>query len=138
MAVNAYLNFGGNCREAVAFYAGVFGAQPQPIMTYGDVKNGYPMPEEAKNLVMHTELTIMGDTVMFSDVPDASDFIVGNNVSLVVTTAEPEQVDRLFDKLKVGGKATVEPQTTFWTKRYAYVTDRFGIGWQLSYEEAKA
>jgi uncharacterized glyoxalase superfamily protein PhnB len=26
------------------------------------------------------------------------------------------------------------PQETFWSARYAQLTDRFGIGWQLSAE----
>lgn len=138
MAINAYLNFRGNCRDAVAYYAEVFGAQQQPMMTYGEVEHDAPIPEAMKNLVMHTALNILGDTVMFSDVPDDMDFTVGNNISLVVTTHDPAQIDSLFAKLREGGTVTVEPQTTFWTKRYAYVTDKFGVGWQLTHEEAKA
>lgn len=137
MAINAYLNFRGNCRESVAFYADAFGAQPQPMMTYGEVEHGAPMPDAMKNLVMHTTLQILGDTVMLSDVPDDMGYTVGNNISLVVTTGDPAQVDTLFAKLKEGGKAVMEPQPTFWTKRYAYVTDKFGVGWQLTHEETK-
>ena len=33
MAISAYLNFRGNCREAVDFYAEAFGAAKQPVMT---------------------------------------------------------------------------------------------------------
>lgn len=36
MAVNAYLNFNGNCREAVEFYAEVFETEKPQIMSFGD------------------------------------------------------------------------------------------------------
>ncbi len=69
MAVDAYLNFNGNCREAVEFYAQVFGTEEPKLMTFGQAPPNpeYPLPEEAKNLIMHTRLTIFGSNVMFSD-----------------------------------------------------------------------
>ncbi|MDO7785900.1 hypothetical protein P6N53_01490 [Desulforamulus aquiferis] len=56
-----YINFNGNCREAVAFYAEVFAAEKPQIMTLGDTPAcpEFSIPEEAKNLVMHTRLNIM-------------------------------------------------------------------------------
>lgn len=36
MAVNAYLNFNGNCREDVEYYTKVFGQEKPQIMAYGD------------------------------------------------------------------------------------------------------
>ena len=55
MSVDVYLNFNGNTREAVLFYAEVFGTEAPKIMTFGETPPNpdYPLPEEAKNLVMH-------------------------------------------------------------------------------------
>ena len=36
MTVEVYLNFNGNCREAVEFYAKVFGNDNPQIMAFGD------------------------------------------------------------------------------------------------------
>ena len=138
MAVNAYLNFKGNCRDAVAFYADAFGTQLQPISTYGEVDNGYPMPESMKTLVMHTTLQVFDSTIMFADVPNDMPFNVGNNISLVLVSDQMDQIDAAFEKLKIGGKVLMELQTTFWSKRYGFVIDRYGIGWQLSHEEKAA
>ena len=44
MAVVAYINFKGNCREAVGFYADVFGAQAPVITTYGSQGGEFPLP----------------------------------------------------------------------------------------------
>lgn len=69
MSVDAYLNFNGNCRQAVEFYAEVFGTEQPNIMTFGETPPNpeFPLPEEAKDLVMHTRLTINGSNIMFSD-----------------------------------------------------------------------
>ena len=69
MTVDVYLNFNGNCREAAEFYAEVFGTEKPQIMTYGETASSdFVVPEEAKDLVLHTRLNISGSNVMFSDV----------------------------------------------------------------------
>lgn len=138
MAISAYLNFRGNCREAVDFYAEAFGAAKQPVMTYGDVDHGMPMAEETKKLVMHTALNVFGGTLMFADTPDDMPLTVGNNVTLVLVTDNVAQLDAAFDNLKAGGEVVMALQQTFWSKRYGYVIDKYGVGWQLSHEEKAA
>ena len=36
MAIDVYLNFNGNCREAAEFYAEVFKTEKPQIMTFGE------------------------------------------------------------------------------------------------------
>lgn len=144
MAVNVYISFNGNCREAVAFYAEVFGTEKPKIMAYGEMPYGdmppnpeFALPEEAKNLVMHTMLNISGSNVMFSDCLPGGPFVAGNNISLVIVTKNIDEVKSLFDKLKEGGKVGMELQETFWTKCYGSLTDKFGIEWQFSYDNGE-
>ena len=94
MAVQAYINFNGNCREAVEFYAGVFGTEKPKIMLFGDMPSddGFPLTEATKNLVMHTEIKVMGGTIMFSDVPPDMPFIAGNNISLVLSSDDMDEI----------------------------------------------
>ncbi|MGE7842766.1 VOC family protein [Lysinibacillus sp. NPDC093712] len=137
MAVEVYLIFNGNCREAVSFYEQVFNTDKAEIMTFGESPSdpSYPLPEEAKNLVMHTRLSIMGSTVMFSDTFPGSPFTIGNNVTLAVVSDNEAQLREAFEGLKEGGKVTMELQETFWSKCYGSLTDKFGIEWQISHEE---
>lgn len=134
MAVDIYLNFNGNCREAVEFYAEVFGTEKPHIMTFGESPPNpeYPLPEEAKDLVMHSRLTISGSNVMFSDTFPGMPFIQGNNISLAVVSKDEGEVKTFFNKLKEGGQVGLELQETFWSKCYGQVTDQFGIEWQLN------
>ncbi len=136
MAVNVYLNFNGNCREAAEFYAEVFGTEKPQIMTFGESPPNpeYPLPEEAKDLVMHTRLNINGSNVMFSDTFPGMSFIQGNNISLAFVSENEDEVKSVFDKLKKGGKVGMELQETFWSKCYGQITDQFGIEWQLNVE----
>jgi PhnB protein len=105
-------------------------------MTFGDVPSNPEMPdsEDTKNLVMHTFLDIKGSKIMFSDVPQGMPFALGNNISLIINSKSTDEIKEIFSKLKVGGTVQMELQETFWSKCYGYLTDKFGIGWQISYE----
>ena len=139
MAVDVYLNFNGNCREAAEFYAEVFNTEKPDIMTFGESPQSpeYKLPEEAKDLVMHTRLNINGSNVMFSDTFPGSPFIQGNNISLAFVGKNEEEIRSAFDRLKEGGSVGMELQETFWSKCYGSLKDKFGIEWQFSHESAE-
>ena len=136
MALNPYINFNGNCREAVEFYADVFKTEKQKILTFGDIPENpdFPLSEASKRRVMHTFLNIMGGMVMFSDVPEGTPFTQGDNISLTVVSRDEASLRAVFEKLKLGGEVIQELQQTFFSKCYGFVTDRFGIHWQVSLE----
>jgi PhnB protein len=137
MAVEAYLKFNGNCREAIEFYEQVFGTEREFLMTFGEAPPDpqFTLPEEAKNLIIHARLNINGSTIMFSDVFPGMPFVVGNNISLSIGSKNLDEVTSFFHKLKEGGTIGMELQETFWSKRYGNLTDKFGIGWQFNYDD---
>ncbi|NMD70419.1 VOC family protein [Bacillus sp. DNRA2] len=140
MPIEAYLNFDGNCREAVEFYAEVFETGAPQIMTFGEGPQNpdYPLPEEAKHLVMHANIIVSGSRLMFSDVFPGMPFTQGNNISLTVLSKDENELKVWYNKLKDGGKVNMELQETFWSKCYGSLTDKFGIEWQLSMEPEEA
>ncbi len=137
MAVDVYLMFNGNCREAVDFYAEAFKTEKPHIMTFGEAPRNseYPIPEEAKDRVIHAQLNIEGSNVMFSDTFPGNEVVNGNSITLAVVSKNLDGLKSAFHKLSEGGKVEMELQETFFSKCYGKVTDKFGIGWQLSYEE---
>ncbi len=139
MSVDVYLNFNGNCREAVEYYEQVFGIEKTYFMTFGEMPPNpeYPLPEEAKNLVMHTRLNISGSNVMFSDVFPGMPFVAGNNISLSLVSQNIDEIKSAFNKLKEGGKVGMELQETFWSKCYGSLTDKLGIEWQFNYDNGE-
>lgn len=140
MALNVYIRSNGNCRQAVDYYAEVFGCQKPTIMTFGRFhsESDFPMSEEEKNYVMHTFLSINGQDVMFSDCPPGMPFTSGDNFSLAYSTKNKDEITRIFNRLKDdGGQVAMELQETFWSDCYGTITDKFGIGWQFTHESEK-
>ena len=137
MSIEAYVNFNGNCREAVLFYAEVFETEAPQFMTFGDgdMSGVPPVSEEAKKLIMHTALTIGGSRVMFSDTFPGWPFTVGNNITLTYISKDKEEHRRFFDRLKVGGKVDMELEKTFWSPQFGSLVDKYGVPWQFSVEE---
>ena len=132
MSFDVFLNYDGDCRQAIAFYAGVFRLEvPQNIMTYGQAP-GYEAPEADANRVLYANLPIFGCNVMFSDCPSDSDFIKGNNIALTLGTTDAEEIKRLYAALSEGGEVRMELGQTFFSELYGMVTDPFGVTWQLS------
>lgn len=139
MAVLPYLYFNGNCREAVNYYADIFKTQEPRILLFGDMpaNESFPLSDEAKNQVMHAEIVISGTTIMFSDTAPGMQYIVGNNILLTYRSTDIDEIKSIFNQLKTEGNVIMEIQETFWSKCYGYLIDKFGIGWQLSFEEHK-
>jgi PhnB protein len=137
MGINPYVNFNGNCREAVAFYAEVFGADSPEMMFYSDMPPDpdFPVTEDMKKLVMHTELKFAGGSVMFSDIAPGSPFAAGDSISIMVSSKDAEVLRRYWERLKEGGTVAMELGPQFWSSLYGFVTDKFGVGWHLDLEE---
>jgi PhnB protein len=136
MAVGIYLIFNSNCREAVEFYSEVFGTASDEIMTFGDhPSSDYPLSEEEKKLIMHTSMRISGDLIMFSDAFPGSPVTVGENVSIMVTSKDMEELKAQFHKIKEGGRVEMDLQETLWSKCYGAAIDQFGVSWQFNHEE---
>jgi PhnB protein len=134
MAINVDLNFNGNCREVVEYYAEIFETERPQIMAMGDLPEdpNYPVSEEQKKLILHAKINICGSYIMMSDNCDGRIFTFGDNISLTIVHDNEEDIKRWFNKLKEDGKVDMELGETFWSKCYGTLTDKFGIMWQLS------
>ena len=104
-------------------------------MTYGDAPPdpNYPVPEGDKDRVIYAGVPIGGMVVMFSDVPEGSEFVRGNNISPTVSTDNKDELTRIFNELKEGGEVYMELQKTFFSELFGMVEDKFGVIWQLSH-----
>lgn len=136
MPVQVYINFDKQCEEIVHYYADVFQSPKPEFMRFKDRPDpNYPVDESTGNLIMHTELKIEEDTIMFSDIFAGMELVVGNNVSLTVVCKDIEKTRRYFELLSIDGEVKMELQETFWSPLYGNLTDKFGINWQFSTEK---
>ena len=135
MQIELYFFFDGNCRDAVEFYARVFKSSVNNLMTYGDAPPDpdNPVSEENRDRVLYAGVPAGNMVVMASDAPFGSEFIAGTNISPTISTADKQELARLFNELKEGGEVRMELQETFFSECFGMVVDRFGILWQLTH-----
>ena len=132
MSFDVFLNFDGDCRAALEFYANVFGLEmPGQIMTYGQAP-GFDIEGDAADRVLYASLPIFGCNVMFSDCPPGSHYVKGTNIALTLGTADASEIERLYTALSDGGVVAMPLGKTFFSELYCMVTDKFGITWQIS------
>ena len=141
--VNCYLTVEGNCEQAFNFYKSVFGGEFPYVGRFKDMPPdpNMPIPDGDKEKIMHMSLPIgEGTVLMGSDTAGAwgGHTIVGNNVSLSINTDSKDEADRLFYGLSAGGTITMPMNQTFWGSYFGMFTDRFGINWMVSYEQAQS
>ena len=135
MQLELFINFNGNCREAVEFYAKVFKSTVNNLMTYGDAPPdpNYTVPEADKDRIMYAGIPIGGITVMFMDAPSDSPLTMGDNINPTVSMDDKDEVSRIFNELKEGGEVFMQLQKTFFSECYGMVKDKFGVIWQILY-----
>jgi len=127
-----YITFAGNCEAAVKFYQEVLGGEAS-ILRYGDAppNPAFPVPDNAKNLVLHAELRKNGHIIRFSDTLAQGSCTQGNNISFTLEFDTKEETQAAFAALSKGGKVDIDLQATFFSPLYGKCTDKFGVMWQL-------
>ena len=133
MKLEMFINFDGNCREAVEFYAKVFNSKIGNLMTYAEAP---PDPNNAlkeadRDRIMYAGIPIGGMVLMFMDMPSDLPLTVGDNITPTISTDDKDEVTRLFNELKEGGEVYAELQKAFFSEWYGMVKDKFGVIWQI-------
>lgn len=142
MQLIPYLTFNGDCAQAFAFYREVLRGTIVHQSTFGEMPDAPPMPDEAKQGVMHVHLQVGAQALMGSDAMPGADEACGGgyktpqgiSVSIGVDSAEEGQ--RVFTALAQGGSVVMPFAATFWSPGFGMLTDRFGTPWMVNVTEA--
>ena len=125
--VTAYLNFDGDCRQAMSFYQQSLATQLE-LNPYPDA-TGQPSTDPAAK-IMHAQLVRGGAPIlMASDTPQAGSLQPGNNFSVSIDCESLEEIERLFAALSRGGNVRMPLTDAPWGARFGMLTDQFGIQW---------
>jgi len=133
-SVCVYLNFDGNCRQAMEFYKKCLGGE---LYTMPFSQAPFDSPKEAKDRLIHAALQSGSTVLMASDIMPGMPFKQGNNFSVMIECENAAEQDRIFAALGEGGTVTMPLQDTFWEARFGMVTDQFGISWMFNLPKAK-
>ncbi|MCB2024858.1 MAG: VOC family protein [Burkholderiaceae bacterium] len=141
MQLVPYLTFNGNCREAFTFYQQLFNGKILYLGTFGEMPDAPPMPEAARNAVMHVNLQIGAQQLMGSDaMPGAGEECAGGYVrpqgmNMSIGVESEAEGRRIFDALAEGGTVTMPFGKTFWSPGFGMLKDRFGTPWMVNVAE---
>jgi predicted 3-demethylubiquinone-9 3-methyltransferase (glyoxalase superfamily) len=55
-------------------------------------------------------------------------------MSIFINCESEEEIDELYKKLSEGGEVLMELMDYGFSKKFAWVNDRFGVSWQMNLE----
>jgi PhnB protein len=129
LSLNPYLTLPGKAREAIQFYADVFGGEVIALMTFGEMD---PNAGEMANMVMHSHMKADSVEIMISE-GGPGDTRTGNGpVDLALHMEDTSLQERLYNALAEGGEIRMPLGDVPWGARYGEVVDKYGIRWLLN------
>ncbi|MDY0395091.1 VOC family protein [Virgibacillus halophilus] len=117
-----------NCEQTINYYQEVFGGEIKNVQ----LADGNEMFKGHEGKYIHSELHINENCVMYMNDTFHGDVQHGNAIQLSLDLESEEEIDRIYHVLSASGTVKMELQDTFWNARYAVVTDKHGITWELN------
>jgi PhnB protein len=129
-ALNPYLNFKDNAREAMEFYKTVFGGK----LTLSTFKEFHASQDPAEdNKVMHSVLEAdNGITFMAADTPNSMEYKPGTNFNMSLSGENEGELRGYYDKLSAGGTALMPLDKAPWGDIFGMFVDKFGVPWLIN------
>ncbi|MDF2689450.1 MAG: 3-demethylubiquinone-9 3-methyltransferase [Microvirga sp.] len=129
-ALNPYLSFKDNAREAMEFYQTVFGGK-LTVSTFKDFQASQDPADE--NKIMHSMLEAdNGITFMGADTPSGMTFDPGARISMALSGDNLDELKGYFEKLSAGGTVVMPLNQAPWGDFFGMLTDKFGVEWMVN------
>jgi PhnB protein len=127
--LNPYLHFDGNARDALEFYADVFGGSAE-LSTFGEFQ---PPDSPGADLVMHGQVSAPnGFVLMGADTPPGMSFSGAAGYAVSLSGDDEAALRGYWDRLSDGGSVSMPLEKQVWGDTFGQVTDRFGIPWMVN------
>src|SRR6478735_5950008 len=123
--INAYLNFNGQCREAMTFYQQCLGGE-LVMQKISESPMAARVPSEMGAKILHSSLTKENLVLMGSDMM-GNNIVKGNSINLCINCSSTEEVNSFFNNLSSGGKIIEPLHQSFWGATFGVLIDKFGV-----------
>ena len=137
MKVNTYLNFPGNCAEALSFYEKHLGAKILSAMKFADMSStGTPQnlpPGTKPDDILHARFTLGDSALMAADISTAEPM---RSAYISLSVDSNEEAERIYNALTEGGQVFIPMGEQFFAHRFGQFRDRFGVNWMVLHEKA--
>lgn len=122
-----FLMFEGSAEEAMRFYISLF---PDSAIT--SIEHYGPHEAGIEGSVKKATFTVCGHSFMCIDSAVRHDFTFTPSISIFVELDDEASIDHAFRELTNGGKVFMPLNNYGFSKQFAWVSDRFGVSWQLN------
>jgi PhnB protein len=129
--ITPYLSFDGQCEAALQFYERCLGGKIVYMKTYAQSPVATQVPPEWGKRVYHATFSIGDQTIGAADAPPGA-YRSPQGFSLTLDIDAPAEADRLFERLSEHGTVQMPVQETDWARRFAVLTDQFGVPWIIN------
>ncbi len=120
----------GHAEEAMDLYASLFpGSRVERLDRWGA---GEPGTEGAIKQAVLVLGAPSGQRMLFSDTSIDHGFTFTPSIAFHVDCDDEAHLQHLFERLSEGGEVMMPPADYGFSRRFAWVSDRFGVSWQLN------
>lgn len=127
VSVTPFLMFEGKAEEAMNLYVSLFpGAEITQMDRYGPGEPG------AVGTVKQGRVRLAGQELVCFDSPAKHAFTFTPSFSLFVECESETELDAAFGQLSEAGGVLMPPNNYGFSSKFAWVSDRFGVSWQLN------
>ena len=128
--ITTFLMFTGKAEEAMNYYVSLFtDSRIDRVSHYGENDDG------PAGTVRHAVFSLRGQRFMCIDSPIEHGFTFTPAMSLHVSCDTESELDKLYAGLTDGGQILMPLDSYPFSKKYAWVNDKFGVSWQLTLAE---
>ena len=125
--VTPFLMFDGRAEEAMRFYVSIIpNSTIVSIVRYGAGEAG------KEGSVMRADFALAGQPLICIDSPVKHDFTFTPSVSMLVDCVDDAEIAASFMKLSDGGQVMMPLDDYGFSRRFGWVSDRYGVSWQLN------
>ncbi|HXB28910.1 MAG TPA: VOC family protein [Puia sp.] len=126
-----YLQFQGDCEEALNFYKDVLDGRIEIASRYDNPAMN--APDDFKNKILHARFIFGRFTMFASDVmPKKKNEALRSNISISLGLHDEELAKDIFERLSSGGEINIPFKKQFWGDWHGNFSDRFGIHWMVN------
>ena len=119
----------GKAEEAINFYISLFEDSYIERIEYYETDE----PGGKKGTVKHATFVLGGDTYMAIDSSFAHEFSFSPAVSIFINCESEEEIDTLYKKLSEGGMTMMPLGNYGFSKKFAFIADKYGLCWQVNW-----
>lgn len=118
----------GKAEEAITFYTSLIpNSEIKKIERWTEGE-----PASVPGQIKTALFTLAGTDYMASENAGPHPFTFTPALSLFIECEDEEEITRLYAELAKGGKEFMPMDTYGFSKKFAWVEDRFGVSWQLN------